>query len=167
MSRSAGEKWSRKKECGSHRSRLSVDSMKRPWIVFQSTWSNTPRSSAVEWNAQCRTSESEPKNATYIATIASARRPSYRSSNGAILTPRDTCVRRTSLDQHGRARPRQARDRSVRRAVPRLRREVERGLPRLVRGGAQPRQGDGLSRSRALREVGLARHRRQEPLDRW
>src|SRR6266568_4834142 len=80
MRRRAGEKWSRKKEWGSHRSRLSVDSMKRPWTVFQSTWSKTPRSSAVEWNAQCLVSESEPNTRTYTSAIASATRPSCRSS---------------------------------------------------------------------------------------
>src|SRR6266850_2592076 len=53
----------------------------------------------------------------------------------------------------------------MRRAIPRVRREVERGQPRLIRGGAQPRQGDGLSGGRALREVGLARHRCEEPLE--
>src|SRR2546430_3744066 len=81
MRSSAGEKWSRKNEWGSHRSRLSVDSMKRPWTVFQSTWSNTPRSSAVEWNAQCLMSDSEPNMAMYTRTMASATRPSCRSSH--------------------------------------------------------------------------------------
>src|SRR5438105_14572947 len=55
--------------------------MKRPWMVFQSTWSNTPRSSAVEWNAQCLTRESEPNTRTYTSAIANAIRPSCRSSH--------------------------------------------------------------------------------------
>src|SRR5467141_3896321 len=52
----------------------------------------------------------------------------------------------------------------MRRAVPCLRRKVDRGLARLIRGRTQPRQGDGISRGGALREIGPPRHRRQEPV---
>src|SRR5688572_13461787 len=87
----AGEKWSPKNECGSQRARLRVDSMKRPLIVFHSTWSNTARSDAVEWNDQCRTSASAPNRIPASKATASTIRPSERASrNTAERRPTNT-----------------------------------------------------------------------------